>query len=140
AMRMRDINPRKYVEVLDTEVDHWRRMLDVNVLGPLRMIKQFAPAMVERGGGSIVNVSSSSGVRGMAGDNPYGASKAALTNLSQSLAAELAPHNVAVNVVFPGITRTTGFDEQNALHPSANPNGGLPVFRPDSVVPLVLWL
>lgn len=139
AMRMRDINPARYTEVLATTEDDWRRMLDVNVIGPFRMIKAFAVPMRERGSGVIINISSSSGDRGMPGDNPYGASKAALTNLSQSLAAELAPSSIAVVVVNPWITRTTGYDEQNALHPIELPPDIGPVLRPDSVVPVVVW-
>jgi NAD(P)-dependent dehydrogenase (short-subunit alcohol dehydrogenase family) len=140
AMRMRDVDPRKYVEVLDGRPEQWMRMFDVNVLGPLRVIQALAPTMVAQGDGAIINVSSSSGTWGMAGDNPYGATKAALTNLSQSLAAELRPAHVAVSIVFPAITRTTGFAEQHALHPSDDPTDGLPVLRPESVGPLAVWL
>ena len=140
AMRMRDVDPRRYVEVLDTTVEQWRRMLDVNVLGPLRMIKRFATPMVEQRSGAIVNVSSSSGSWGRPGDNPYGASKAALTNLSQSLASELSDRGIAVSVVYPGVTWTTGYEEQNALDPAPASAAGLPILRPGSVAPLVLWL
>ena len=140
GMRMREVHPSTYSPILETPIDLWQRMLDVNVLGPVRMIQRFAPIMIEKRSGSIINISSNSGATGRAGDNPYGASKAALTNLSQSLSKELAPHNVAVHVVFPAGTQTTGYDEQSRLRRErlGTPSGR--VLRPDSIVPLVLWL
>jgi NAD(P)-dependent dehydrogenase (short-subunit alcohol dehydrogenase family) len=140
GMRMREVHPSTYSPVLETSLEMWQRMLDVNVLGPVRMIQRFAPIMVERQSGSIINISSNSGATGRAGDNPYGASKAALTNLSQSLAKELAPHHVAVNVVFPAGTQTTGYDEQSRLRRERLGTAPGRVLRPDSIVPLVLWL
>jgi NAD(P)-dependent dehydrogenase (short-subunit alcohol dehydrogenase family) len=140
GMRMREVHPSTYSPILETEMDYWRRMFDVNVLAPVRLIQRFAPIMIAKRSGSIINVSSNSGANGRAGDNPYGASKAALTNLSQSLARELTPQNVAVNVIFPAGTQTTGYDEQRRLRQErlgAQPGR---VFRPDSIVPLALWL
>lgn len=140
GMRMREVHPSTYSPILDTDIELWRTMLDVNVLGPVRMIQRFAPIMAAKRSGSIINISSNSGADGRAGDNPYGASKAALTNLSQSLARELAAQNVAVNVIFPAGTQTTGYDEQRRLRQQrlGTPPGR--ALRPESIVPLALWL
>ncbi len=59
--------------VLESDVSLWERMLTVNVIGPLRMVRQFVKPMMEKRRGSVVNVSSGSGARGRAGDQPYGA-------------------------------------------------------------------
>jgi NAD(P)-dependent dehydrogenase (short-subunit alcohol dehydrogenase family) len=140
GMRMREVHPSTYSPILETEFDYWRRMFEVNVLAPVRLIQRFAPVMVAKRSGSIINVSSNSGSDGRAGDNPYGASKAALTNLSQSLAKELASQNVAVNVIFPAGTQTTGYDEQRRLrHERLGAQPGR-VLRPESIVPLAIWL
>jgi len=80
-----------------------------------------------------------------AGRNPalrnqsYDASKAALTNMSFYLADELKPRNVAVNVVFPAATRTTGSDEMVAGRQALGIRVGS-LLRPEHVVPLVLHL
>jgi NAD(P)-dependent dehydrogenase (short-subunit alcohol dehydrogenase family) len=76
---------------------------------------------------------------GLARNQPYDASKAALTNLSFYLAEELRPHNVAVNVVFPAGTRTTGSDEMVAGRLAQGQHVGA-LLRPEHVVPLVLHL
>jgi NAD(P)-dependent dehydrogenase (short-subunit alcohol dehydrogenase family) len=72
-------------------------------------------------------------------NEPYDASKAALTNMSFFLAEELRPHNIAVNVVFPGGTRTTGSDEMVAGRAALGIRVGA-LLRPEHVVPLVLHL
>jgi NAD(P)-dependent dehydrogenase (short-subunit alcohol dehydrogenase family) len=152
AMRQRDLYPpHGAAAVLDTRDEHWQRMFEVNVLGVLKVIRQFVLPMQRQGRGSIVNIASGGSVGKQVEDGvwegrnpafrnePYDASKAALTNMSFFLADELKPHGIAVNVVFPGGTRTTGSDEmvagRNAL--------GLRVsslLRPEHVVPLVLHL
>jgi NAD(P)-dependent dehydrogenase (short-subunit alcohol dehydrogenase family) len=140
GMRMREVDPSTYSPILETSMELWQRMLDVNVLGPVRMIRRVAPLMIEKRSGSIINISSNSGAVGRAGDNPYGASKAALTNLSESLSKELAEYGVAVNVIFPAGTQSTGYDEQSRLRRErlGTPPGR--VLRPEAIVPLVLWL
>jgi NAD(P)-dependent dehydrogenase (short-subunit alcohol dehydrogenase family) len=140
GMRMREVDPSTYSPILATDLDLWRRMLDANVLGPVRMIQRLAPVMVAKRSGSIINISSGSGAVGRAGDNPYGASKAALSNLSESLSKELAEHNVAVNVIFPAGTQSTGYDEQRRARSERLGTTPGRVLRPEAIVPLVLWL
>ena len=86
--------------------ESWRRTLSVNLLAPAHLSYFAARHMMERGGGRIVNVSSRGAFRGEPEGPAYGASKAGLNALSQSLAQKLAPHNIFVGVVAPGFVET----------------------------------
>jgi NAD(P)-dependent dehydrogenase (short-subunit alcohol dehydrogenase family) len=96
--------------MLDSSFDAWRdawmRTLDINLLGPANLCYWAAQHMVERGGGRIVNVSSRGAFRGEPDAPAYGASKAGLNAMSQSLAKALAPHGIFVCVVAPGFVET----------------------------------
>lgn len=85
---------------------HWRRTLDTNLLGAANAVWCAARYMRERGGGRIVNVSSRGAFRGEPGQPAYGASKAGLNALGQSLAVALAPYGIAVATVAPGFVET----------------------------------
>ena len=84
----------------------WQRTLNVNLVAPANLCYQAAQMMIERGGGKIVNVSSRGAFRGEPEAPAYGASKAGLNAMSQSLAQKLAPHNISVGVVAPGFVET----------------------------------
>lgn len=86
---------------------YWDKVMSTNVKGPLRLSALVAPHMREAGGGSIVNVASIGGYRGHALNSHYSASKAALLNVTQSMAAEWASWGVRVNSISPGPFRTT---------------------------------
>lgn len=88
--------------LLDERVEDLERMWRVNTLGPLLGIQAVVPAMREGGGGSIVNVSSNAGVRGVSGHTAYGATKWALRGISRTAAVELGPLGIRVNAVLPG--------------------------------------
>lgn len=152
AMRQRDLFPPHGAgAVLDGDGDQWRQMFESNVFGVLNVIRQFVQPMLAQRRGSIVNISSNGSVTRADGDGvwtglhpgfrnqPYDASKAALTNLSFYLAEELRPDNVAVNVVFPAGTRTTGSDEMVAGRAALGIRVAA-LLKPEHVVPLVLHL
>jgi NAD(P)-dependent dehydrogenase (short-subunit alcohol dehydrogenase family) len=84
----------------------WRRTLATNLQGPADLIHQVVPHMVAAGGGRIVNVSSRGAFRGEPEHAAYGASKAGLNSLSQSMARALAPHGIYVTTVAPGFVET----------------------------------
>ena len=84
----------------------WKRVLEANLLGPANVSYCAARHMIERGGGRIVNVSSRGSFRGEPNGPAYGASKAGLNAMSQSLAKRLAPHGITVGVVAPGFVDT----------------------------------
>jgi NAD(P)-dependent dehydrogenase (short-subunit alcohol dehydrogenase family) len=84
----------------------WREVLDTNLIGVANTIYCAAQHMIAQGGGRIVNISSRGAFRGEPEGPAYGASKAGLNSMSQSLAKYLAPHNIFVGVVAPGFVET----------------------------------
>lgn len=84
----------------------WRRVLDVNVMGMVHVAHAIAPGMIARRKGSMIFLASVAGQIGSQTDPPYSASKAANISFAQCLAKDLAPHNVRVNIVNPGMVRT----------------------------------
>lgn len=88
-------------------VDQWRRLVDVNLMGPIHVIERFLPAMVAAGrGGHIVNVSSAAGLFGLPWHAGYSASKFGLRGLSEVLRYELPQHKIRVSLVCPGAVST----------------------------------
>jgi NAD(P)-dependent dehydrogenase (short-subunit alcohol dehydrogenase family) len=83
----------------DLPPDEWRRVLDVNLTGAYLCCRAFAPGMIARGRGRIVNMGSVLSGRGMASRTAYAASKAGLANLGASLCFELGPHGITVNTI-----------------------------------------
>lgn len=91
----------------DEEPDAWWRVFEVNVRGAYLCTRAALPAMLERGGGRIVNVASGAAYLPGAGmGTAYGPSKAALHRFSEVLARQLAPQNVFVFSISPGLVRT----------------------------------
>ena len=84
----------------------WQRTLATNLVAPANLCFLAAEIMKRQGGGKIINVSSRGAFRGEPEAPAYGASKAGLNQLSQSLAQALAPHNIFVGVVAPGFVET----------------------------------
>ncbi|MYI41528.1 MAG: SDR family oxidoreductase [Chloroflexi bacterium] len=85
---------------------HFARILGGNLLGAAKAMHCAAQHMIQQGGGRIVNISSRGAFRGEPTAPAYGASKAALNSLGQSLAKLLAPHNIFVGTVAPGFVET----------------------------------
>ena len=90
------------IPALDTPVELFRKILDVNVVGTFIVARAAALIMKDRGGGAIVNLASVSGVRGSKGRSAYGSSKGAVIVLTQVLANDLARYGIRVNAVAPG--------------------------------------
>src|SRR5438552_2776895 len=88
------------------EPSDWARVLNVNVMGMVHVAHAIAPGMTARKQGTMVFVASIAGQIGSQTDPPYSASKAANINFAQCLAKDLAPHNVRVNIVNPGMVQT----------------------------------
>ena len=87
---------------LDAPLEEWRQTMEVNLWGTLQMTRAAVPAMIERGGGSIVMINSMSTHRIEPRYGAYAASKGALETATKTLALELGPHGVRVNGIFPG--------------------------------------
>jgi 3-oxoacyl-[acyl-carrier protein] reductase len=84
----------------------WRRTIETNLLGPANLMHAVVPHMVSAGGGRIVNISSRGAFRGEPDHPAYGASKAGLNSLGQSMAKALGPHGIYVTTVAPGFVET----------------------------------
>lgn len=98
------------VEVADMTLEHWNKVLQVNLTGSMLCCREVLRTMMPRRGGSIVNVSSIAGVIGNPKRSPYSASKWALNGLTETLAIEAGPHNIRVNSLSPAATRTERFE------------------------------
>ncbi|MDO3401971.1 SDR family oxidoreductase [Mycolicibacterium neoaurum] len=86
---------------------HWKSMIDVNLMGPIHVIETFVPPMVAAGrGGHLVNVSSAAGIVALPWHAAYSASKYGLRGLSEVLRFDLARHRIGVSVVVPGAVKT----------------------------------
>jgi len=84
----------------------WQRVVGTNLIGIANTIYCAAQHMIKQGGGRIVNISSRGAFRGEPTAPAYGASKAALNSMGQSLAKALAPHNIFIGTVAPGFVET----------------------------------
>lgn len=86
---------------------HWKSMIDVNLMGPIHVIENLLPPMVAAGrGGRLANVSSAAGIVALPWHAAYSASKYGLRGLSEVLRFDLARHRIGVSVVVPGAVRT----------------------------------
>jgi NAD(P)-dependent dehydrogenase (short-subunit alcohol dehydrogenase family) len=100
------------VRFLHDELDDFRRVVDINLLGVLLGSQRAARVMKERGGGSIVNMASTAGVDAGAGLITYRATKAAVVHATKSIALDVAQYGIRVNCLMPGQIRTgmTSYD------------------------------
>lgn len=91
----------------ETEPSEWDRIVRTNLRGPFLYCRAVVPAMKRQGSGTIINVSSMSGVQGFVGESAYCPSKYGLEGLTQTLALELAPWKIRVCSVHPGVPMRT---------------------------------
>ena len=109
------VNNAGVVDMLDAEsatVATWTRTIDINQKGVFLGIKHAVGALRASGGGSIINVSSIYGLSGSEGYIAYGASKAAVTQMTKSAAITYGPDNIRVNSIHPGAIRTKMMEEE----------------------------
>jgi NAD(P)-dependent dehydrogenase (short-subunit alcohol dehydrogenase family) len=95
------INPAR-ISAQDMTLEYWRKVFAVNLEGPLRLSQCVFPIMREQAGGSIVNIGTMAAYSGGGAVCAYGASKAALLNLTKSMAMDWAQWNIRVNMLSPG--------------------------------------
>jgi len=89
------------------EHEHWRKLVEVNLMGPIGVLECFVPPMIEAGrGGHVVNVSSAAGLFGLPWHAAYSASKFGLRGVSEVLRFDLRRHGIGVSLVCPGAVRT----------------------------------
>jgi 2-keto-3-deoxy-L-fuconate dehydrogenase len=135
--------------LLDCTPEDWARSFDVNVTSMYRVTRALLPAMLERGGGSIVNMASmASSLKGFPNRCVYGATKAAVIGLTKSIAADYVRRGVRCNAVCPGTVDTPSLRGRIAAAPdpvqaekdfiARQPMGRLGTV--DDIVPLVVYL
>jgi NAD(P)-dependent dehydrogenase (short-subunit alcohol dehydrogenase family) len=89
------------------EHEHWRRTIEINLMGPISVLECFVPPMIAAGhGGHVVNVSSVAGLFGLPWHAPYSASKFGLRGVSEVLRFDLRKHGIGVSLVCPGAVKT----------------------------------
>jgi NAD(P)-dependent dehydrogenase (short-subunit alcohol dehydrogenase family) len=129
------------VDVTDEE---WDGVISANLSSTFKVCRAVGRHMLAQGGGSIINLSSTAGMRGRAGNTPYSAAKAAVINLSRALAMEWAPKGVRVNVLAPGrfLTPLTEAEmsvpEKYAAFVRQVPLGR--IGRPEEIQDIAVWL
>lgn len=124
-------------------VEEWQDVLRTNIEGAYATIQAVVPSMRSRGWGRIVNVSSGVAVDGVPGTGPYAAAKAALHGLTRTLAKELGPAGILVNVVMPGLTLTERNVAQIPVAAREQMEKSSPIRRllpPEEVVPQIVFL
>jgi meso-butanediol dehydrogenase / (S,S)-butanediol dehydrogenase / diacetyl reductase len=92
--------------VAEIDPDVWQKVIDVNLTGPMLLMRASIPHMIGVGGGSIINVASLAGIRCIPNMPSYCASKGGLIMLTQQAALDFGPHNIRCNVICPGAVRT----------------------------------
>jgi 3-oxoacyl-[acyl-carrier protein] reductase len=134
------VGPNK--PLLATTTAEWLSVLGVNVLGTTATIRAFAPGMIERGWGRIVNFASMAGKDGNPNLSIYSASKAAVIALTKSLGKELATTGVLVNAIAPAVIATP-MNNDTAPDVLAHITSLIPmkrVGRAEEVAALISWL
>ena len=113
--------------ILNTDIETWRRVIDVTLTGHFIVGQAVAKQMVAQGtGGAIVNLASTSGHRGGAGAIAYAAAKGGVLNLTRAMATQLAPYHIRVNSVTPtqtGIPVAGGTSREEGPPPTSIPLG-----------------
>ncbi len=99
------------VDAAAFDVEPFRRLVEINLMGVVHGLAGVVPRMVERGRGHIAIVSSVAGYRGLPTASAYGATKAALNNMTEGLKFDLEPKGIKVQLVCPGFVRTPLTDE-----------------------------
>jgi 3-oxoacyl-[acyl-carrier protein] reductase len=94
----------------------WRRVIEVNLVGPYLTCRAIVPQMLEQGYGRIVNIASIAGKEGNPNASAYSVSKAGVIALTKSLGKELAGHDIAVNAITPAAAKTAIFDQMTKEH------------------------
>ncbi|HEY84093.1 MAG TPA: SDR family oxidoreductase [Chloroflexi bacterium] len=132
----------------EVDPEAWRKLIDINVVGPYLCARTVLPQMLDRDDGRIINISSGAANSDTVGWSAYNASKAALNRFTTTLAAEVAHTDIVVSAIGPGVVETSMQAQlrqsNNAVYPwverfrQYHQKGQL--FLPDEPAQLILWL
>lgn len=102
----------KGIKITETSEEEYNRIMDINLKGTYFMCKHAIPEMHKRGGGSIVNISSTLGTKGnrQSSTSVYALSKGGIVMLTKTLALELSPYKIRVNCICPAVVETELFE------------------------------
>lgn len=128
---------------LETTAEDWRRILDIDLTGTFHCCQAAARAMIARGYGRIVVLSSTAALRGGTGRAAYGAAKAGVIGLTRVMAVELAPHGVTANCLAPGAIETELVARMHSAETRRVYRAGIPMDRygaPEEVAEAALFL
>lgn len=101
--------------ILECDEADWARSMDINVTAMYRMIRAFLPGMLERGGGSVINMSSVvSSIKGVPNRFAYAASKAAVVGLTKAVAADFISQGIRCNAICPGTVESPSLRQRIA--------------------------
>ncbi|MBI3743941.1 MAG: SDR family oxidoreductase [Chloroflexi bacterium] len=135
---------QKMSTVLDSDESFWDSVVELNLRATYLCDRAFAKAMIAAGnGGAIVNIASISGLRASVRLSPYGAAKAGVMHLTQTLAMELAPHRIRVNCIAPASVDTPDTFEHQPPEQKAAAAKHIPIGRlgrPEDIGGVVLML
>lgn len=130
--------------LLDAEDSLWQKTLDVNLMGNVWLTQAVVGSMRERGGGRIINVASINGLRPGRWQGIYSITKAAIINLTQTLAMELASDNILVNAIAPGLVKTRFasaiWDNEILLNPIVERTPLQRIGDPEDIAGIALYL
>ena len=122
--------------IVDLTLKKWEQVLAVNLTGTFLTTKAVLPIMMERRRGKIINISSRGGRLGAAGRGPYRASKAALINFTETVAAEMRDYGIGVNAICPGAVDTRMVDDISLGHKADLGR----LMQPDEIAKIALFL
>ena len=123
-------------------IENWNSTLQVNLIGPFKLIQGVIPYMKKNGGGRIVNIGSIAGMITKPEQASYSASKAALISMTRTIAVELAVHNILINTICPGTTLTPMVDTLLSIEKKNEIMKGIPMGRfanPEEIAIMVLF-
>ncbi|MEM6658383.1 MAG: SDR family oxidoreductase [Pseudomonadota bacterium] len=135
--------------LLEADDAAWDRSFEINVRGMARMVETFLPAMIENGGGSIINMATvASSLKGVANRCAYSATKGAVLGLTKSIAADFVTQRIRCNAVCPGSVMTPSFrarmeaggDFEAAYEKMLDRQPTREMATPDDIAPIVVYL
>ena len=120
--------------IASVDSESWRRVIEVNLFGTFYCTKAVTPILIGQGWGRIINMSSRSGKMGHPSLTAYCASKHGVVGLTKALAEELAPFNITVNAICPGVVETDMVSE------TVKEQVGDKIIKPSQIADLALYL